>query len=88
MIKKNLEEINDEDVLKGLLKLRIFRFQYKPFTRIDGGEDHMGPLAEDFQAIFGVGDGKTIQFVDFCGVVLASLKALAKGLEDLNGRSR
>jgi hypothetical protein len=49
-----------------------------------GTEKHLGPMAQEFKRVFGVGDGKTIAMVDVVGVMLASQKALAK--ESLSGR--
>ncbi len=76
--KEDIEEIDEEDVLEGLTELPIARWKY-----IGDDVEHIGPMAEDFQETFGVGDGKTIHLADVSGVLLASNKALAKRLEAL-----
>lgn len=59
--------------LDGLAELEIRRWNY-----IGDTERHVGPMAEDFQRIFGVGDGVTIQLVDVMGVMLGAMKELAE----------
>ena len=43
---------------------------------------HVGPVAEDFRDLFGLGDGKTISTVDASGVTLAALKGLHQLVQD------
>jgi len=38
---------------------------------------HIGPMAQDFQEKFGVGDGRTIHLIDVMGVLMQSMKELA-----------
>jgi len=69
-IKHDIEDIDDSVLLK-LSQLPISRWAY------DGEQTrHIGPMAQDFQRIFGVGDGKTIAVVDVCGVMLQAMKEL------------
>lgn len=58
-----------KSVREVLKKLPIYTWKYK-------GEKttHMGPMAQHFKKIFGIGDGKTIAPVDAIGVLLASGK--------------
>jgi hypothetical protein len=67
------EVVSSQDILTKLEELVLFRWKYK-------GEDvvHLGPMAEDFQRLFGVGDGKTLHPVDVFGVLLAAAKALVE----------
>jgi hypothetical protein len=48
------------------------------------GEDdiHLGPVAEDFQRLFGLGDGETIANVDAVGVLMAAVQGLHRRLEE------
>jgi hypothetical protein len=71
-IKYDIEEA--PGVLSALKNLPIATWKYK-------GDDvkHIGPMAQDFQESFGVGDGKNIALVDVMGVLLASMKELASG---------
>jgi hypothetical protein len=60
-------------VLDKLHQLRINTWHYK------GDEvKHIGPMAEQFQELFGVGDGVHISIIDVVGVLLASMKELAE----------
>ena len=45
---------------------------------------HLGPMAQDFMAAFGLGsDDKVINLVDANGVVMVSIQALHRRLRDL-----
>lgn len=72
--KEHVREINQEDVLKRVCKLPITTWKYK---KDENSVRHMGPMAQDFHAAFGLGDSsKTISTVDRDGVALASIQAL------------
>jgi hypothetical protein len=66
--------VSGEDVLLRLRRLPITTWTYRteaPSVR------HMGPMAQDFHAVFGLGDDeKVIGTVDEGGVALAGVKAL------------
>jgi len=70
-MKKNIKEV-DMPITDGLRKIKMFNWEYK-----GDNTKHIGPMAQDFKRIFGVGDGKTIHPVDVLGVVLGSQKELA-----------
>ncbi len=81
-MKEGFQDINVQEVLSQLKGLDISKWRYK-------GEDvtHIGPMAQDFKAAFGVGDEDTmIYLVDALGVALASIKALAQKVERLEAR--
>jgi hypothetical protein len=44
---------------------------------------HVGPMAEDFQRLTGLGDGKTIHIVDVIGLLMGALQAAHKRIERL-----
>jgi hypothetical protein len=69
-------------VLDRLRNIAITEWQYKGQT-----ERHIGPMAQDFYAAFGLGAGDTgIASIDADGVALASIKALMIELEILKSR--
>ena len=66
--------VRGSEVLEKLAELPISTWNYK-------GEDpsvrHMGPMAQDFFATFGLGgDDKTINLLDANGVVMVAIQAL------------
>ena len=67
------EDVLPEMALAGVMQTPVSKWSYK-------GENtnHIGPMAEDFQRAFGVGDGKTISIIDAIGVLFASVQALAE----------
>jgi hypothetical protein len=65
-----------EGTLAKLSQLDIKTWKYK-----DEDTSHIGPMAEDFHRVFGVGDGRTINLFDVLGVLLSAVKELA----DLSG---
>ncbi len=83
-IKKNVAAVDPHQVLDAVLGLSIKHWQYKH-------EDakHIGPMAEDFYAAFGLGpDDKHLASLDTSGVALASVKALNEKLEIQNEKLR
>lgn len=78
-IKENFKSINYEDILNKVSSLEITEWNYiadQDQTR------HIGPMAQDFYAAFGVGiDDKHISMVDGHGIALASIRALNEKIE-------
>ncbi len=73
-IKHDMGVVADHDVLATLQKLSIHRWKYR-----DDPEQarHVGPMAEDFHRLFGLGaDDKHLSPTDTSGVALAAVKAL------------
>jgi hypothetical protein len=83
--KEGFAAVDTLDVLNRLLTLPITTWQY-----IGSNEGlHLGPVAEDFKAAFGLaGDGKTIATVDADGVALAAIQGLNAKLEAENAALR
>lgn len=80
--KEGGEEVDVDEILDGIASLDIEKWKYK------GSEDaHIGPYAEDFRKLFGVGDGVTINIIDAIGVLMASVKALQKRVAQLEGET-
>jgi len=72
-MKEDIVPLDHGEVSKKLADLPIYRWRYK-----GDKTQHMGPMAQDFQKTFGVGDGKMLHLVDVMGVLLASQKELVK----------
>jgi len=73
-IKENFEDIDSVQILEKLASLPIQSWNYKAD---DNKVKHIGPMAQDFFAAFGVGpDDKHITTVDEGGIALAAIKAL------------
>jgi hypothetical protein len=82
--KTDHEAVNENQILDNVVKLPVAKWTYTIQGQPEG--PHIGPYAEDFQELFGVGDGKTIALVDMFGVMLASIKALHGRVRELEAR--
>jgi hypothetical protein len=72
-LKTDIARIDHAAVLDKVATLPIERWSYKS----ERGVRHVGPMAQDFYAAFGVGeDDKHIASIDEDGVALAAIKAL------------
>ena len=77
--KENIVSVNSAQILDQVAKLDISKWNFK-------GDDysHLGPMAQDFYAAFGLGGtDKGIATVDSDGVALAAIQALLKRIEAL-----
>lgn len=75
------EAIDPVDVLARVLELPLSEWSYRTAPR----ERHIGPMAQDFRAAFGLGrDETTIATVDADGVALAAIQGLNARLEAEN----
>ncbi len=73
-LKRDFAPIDGEQILNSLAELPITSWRYKTES---GDARHIGPMAQDFKARFGVGtDDKYILQVDADGVALAAIKTL------------
>jgi hypothetical protein len=73
-MKQDIEELDTFAILNKLSLLPVYSWRYK--TEVSGAR-HVGPMAQDFYAAFGLGDSdKTITTVDADGISLAAIKAL------------
>lgn len=80
-VKENFTEVDPGDVLDKVLGIPITRWNYKD----DPKAEHIGPVAQDFRAAFGLGtDEKTIATVDADGVALAAIQGLNTKLDQRN----
>jgi trimeric autotransporter adhesin len=73
-LKSNLTAMNGQSVLERLASIPMFAWNYK--TQPDSVR-HVGPMAQDFYAAFGLGeDDKHISTTDAEGVALAAIQEL------------
>jgi len=76
--KENLTPIDPQEILEKVAALPLSEWNY----RQDPGTRHVGPMAQDFHAAFGVGpDERHITTVDADGVALAAIQGLNRKLE-------
>jgi hypothetical protein len=82
--KENFQEIDAQDVLSRVATLPITRWNYKA----EGCEvEHIGPMAQDFAAAFGLGsDDRSIGTLDSSGVALAAIQALYEIVQEKDSR--
>ena len=84
-LKENFTPLDTRDVLSNVLALPIARWNYKA----DPSAEHLGPVAQDFRAAFGLGsDDKSIAMVDADGVALAAIQGLNKKVEENDNEVR
>jgi hypothetical protein len=86
--KDRVGRVIESEVVRRIKSMPVDRWRYKkeivPDQSSEGGQrEHIGPYAEDFKKRFGVGDGKTINFIDAFGVLFASAKGQAKEIDKL-----
>lgn len=78
-VKKAIEPVALDTVLAKVAELPVAEWTYK---RDAANIRHLGPMAEDFHAAFGLGaDNKHIATQDLAGVTLAAVKALRQHSE-------
>ncbi|TVR97194.1 MAG: hypothetical protein EA418_03955 [Wenzhouxiangellaceae bacterium] len=82
--KTDFADVDERAVLRALLQVPIKTWRYKEQPE---GTLHMGPLAQDFHAAFGLGqDELRLTTIDVDGVALAAIQGLALELADREQR--
>ena len=83
--KTDFQEVDARAVLETLITLPVRQWRY---TNETATVKHLGPVAQDFQAAFGLGtDDKSIGTVDADGVALSAIQGLNQKLrEELDRR--
>lgn len=85
-IKDNISQIDGAEILEKLAAMPVSEWHYK--TEADS-VTHIGPMAQDFKAAFGLGDSdKSIATVDADGVNMAAIQALYKRLLALEKQNK
>jgi hypothetical protein len=78
--KRDFAPVDGDATLERLAHLPVSSWSY----RNEPGVRHMGPMAQDFRAAFGLGnDDRVIQTVDANGVTVAALQALYQRVQRL-----
>ena len=73
-VKRDVEPVDEQTVLETLATLPVSTWSYKSD---DPAVRHLGPMAQDFKAAFGLGDtDRAYNSIDAHGVALAAIKAL------------
>jgi len=79
--KRDIRPVEGAEIIGKIAQLPISRWSYK--TEAPGIE-HIGPMAQDFYRLFGLGgDDKHISELDPAGVALAGVQELIKQVEEL-----
>lgn len=88
-LKDHIDAVEPQEVLDRLDSLPIAIWRYKEsYKEAMDYDPHLGPYAEDFLAIFGLGDGKTLAFIDLLGVTMAAVKGAGERIRAQEGRIR
>jgi len=83
--KENFTEIDAREMLELVSRLPVTRWNYKAD---DPAVQHIGPTAQDFKRIFGVGgDDRSTSTVDPAGVALAAIKGLHEKTAELERKT-
>lgn len=79
------DEAPAERIIDRVRQMPIYSWRYR--HHIDPKQDlHVGPYAEDWQRLIGLGDGRTINVIDAVGVCLKSIKELDSDVRELRDR--
>ncbi|UCC79204.1 MAG: tail fiber domain-containing protein [Candidatus Zixiibacteriota bacterium] len=85
-LKRNIRPVDGEVILEKLSELPVSRWSYK--TQ-DESIEHIGPMAQDFYAAFGLGeDERHISTIDPAGVALAGVKELIEIVNELREENK
>lgn len=89
-IKENITSFNPKDALEGIRNIGIKLWNYKKGSKADdGGETHIGPMAQDIQSQLGdqvAPNGKKINIANLTSAAMAGVQALdekTKGIAQL-----
>lgn len=77
-LKENGRPVEIGAILDAIRALPVEHWNY-----IGDDRERLGPYAEDFKSLFGVGDGERIDNIDAFGVLFATVKGLAHKIAEL-----
>ena len=81
-VKRNIRPVDGQEILNKLDQLPVSQWSYKAQ---DPGIEHIGPMAQDFYALFHVGENNTtISTIDPSGIALAAVKELNKKVKEID----
>ena len=73
-LKRDIEPVDEQGVLESVARIPVSTWSYK---NDDPSVRHLGPMAQDFHAAFGLGStDRAYDPIDAHGVELAAIKAL------------
>jgi hypothetical protein len=78
-LKTDLRPVSALEILANIAVLPVASWRYRSE---DETARHIGPFAEDFHELFGLGDGETISMVDAQGVAFAAIQGLEQRLAE------
>ena len=76
--KEDFQPLDPQEILARTAQLPISEWTFKEGPKVR----HIGPMAEDFNAAFGLGTEKTISLTDVSGVALAAIQGLHSLVEE------
>lgn len=79
--KTAIEPVDTQAVLAKLATLPLSEWQYK-----DSNDRHIGPMAEDFYAAYGLADDKHVSPKDMAGVAMVAAQALQRLMQEQQRR--
>lgn len=83
-LKENLAPVDGAALLELVGRLPVYSWNYRD---VNPGSRHIGPMAQDFYSVFGVGDNDTtISTIDPEGIALAAIQALKKDADEKDAR--
>jgi hypothetical protein len=84
-LKENFAPVDGDELLAKIAALDITEWNYRAD---DATVRHIGPVAQDFHALFGLGhDDRSISTTDPAGIALAAIKELHRTTEELKVRT-
>jgi len=84
-LKSIIGEVNGREILEKLADLQISKWNYKSQ---DPSVQHIGPMAQDFYSIFGLGNNeKDLPIIDVGGIALAAIQELNRKTDELNSKT-
>jgi hypothetical protein len=83
-VKRDFADVDTDEVLRKAVSLPLASWRY---INEPPGIRHVGPMAQDFRAAFGLGeDDKHISAVDADGIALAAIQGLHKVMQEKDAR--
>ena len=81
------EQLKGKGAVEAIDKMPVTAWKYKEDSVADdGGEPHVGTMAQNFQEATGVGDGKTIDQITMNGYMTAAIQELHDMVKELQGQ--
>ena len=83
--KADFRHVDGEEILAKVARMPVASWRYKEEAQ---GVRHLGPVAQDFRAAFGLGtDDKSIGLLDIDGVNMAAIQALERRTQELRAKT-